>query len=234
VCHATLSILPDAVDVDAWQPNEQRRAQLRREFGMREDEFLWLAVGRLERGKDYPTLLRALAAIPPSARLVVAGGGPLLKALAHLATFLGLRERVTFLGFEPDLLRWFQAADGLVHTLRCDGMPATLLRAAACALPVVATDLPGAREIVLDEKTGMPVPAADAAALASAMTSIVRMPAAERLRMGASARRRAIEHFSLTACVSRWEELYGTLLRRKERNVAVQRVATPGFPARIR
>ena len=223
----TLTILPNGVDVEEWRPDEQVRAEMRRELNLG-DGFLWLAAGRLEMVKDYPTLIKAMVAVPAPVRLVIAGGGPLLNNLAHLVSHLGLHERVKFLGFEPNLKRWFQAADGFVHASRWEGLPLALLEAAACELPAVATDVPGSREVVLDGETGTLVPAADASALAWAMTSLMRTPAGERRRLGACARQRAVEHFSLTSSFDRWEELYGSLLRRNSRQAAVRRIPEPG------
>lgn len=217
----TLTILPNGVDVEEWRPDELVRARLRRELGL-EEQFLWLAAGRIETVKDYPTLLNAMAAVPPPARLVIAGDGPLLTNMARLASHLGICARVKFLGFEPNLKRWFQAADGFVHTSRWEGLPMALLEAAACALPTVATDVPGSREVVLHGETGILVPPADASALAWAMTAIMRTPLEERQRLGARARQRAVEHFSLASSIDRWEELYGMLLSRKSHGAAIQ------------
>ena len=140
-----------------------RRAEthLRREFGLT-DEFLWLAAGRLEPVKDYPTLIRAMAGVPEPARLVIAGDGPLLDELVKLSGSLGLERRVRFLGFEPDVRRWMQAADGFVLASQWEGLPMGLLEAAACALPAVATDVPGTREVIAHGQTGWLTRACDA------------------------------------------------------------------------
>jgi glycosyltransferase involved in cell wall biosynthesis len=221
-----LTVLPNGVDADEWRSDAQARADLRMEMGLQE-EFIWLAVGRLEMVKDYSTLLRAMVAVPAPVRLVIAGAGPLLNNLARLSSHLGLYERVKFLGFEPNLKRWLQAADGFVLSSRWEGLPMALLEAAACALPAVVTDVPGSREIVLDGETGTLVPPADASALAWAMTAMMRTPPEERRRMGACARQRVLEHFSLESSFDRWEELYGTLLSRHPREAAVERAGVP-------
>ncbi len=221
---SALTVLPNGVDVEEWQPDAQVRAEVRREMGL-EDAFLWLAVGRLDMVKDYPTLLKAMAAVPPPARVVIAGAGPLLNNLARLSSHLGLYERVRFLGFEANIKHWYRAADGLVLSSRWEGLPMALLEAAACGLPAVATDVPGSREIVLEGETGTLVPPLDASALAWAMTAMMRTSPEERRRMGARARQRVVEHFSLAACFERWDELYCAWLSRKSRESAVRRVA---------
>jgi glycosyltransferase involved in cell wall biosynthesis len=222
----TMTVLPNGVDVDEWRPDENLRAEVRRELGL-EDEFLWLAVGRLDMVKDYPTLLKAMAAVPAPARLVIAGRGPLLNNLARLSAHLGLNERVKFLGFEKSIRRWLQAADGFVLASRWEGLPMALLEAAAFGLPSVATDVPGSREVVLDGETGTLVPPLDASALAWAMTAMMRTPAEARRCMGARARQRVVEQFSLASSLDRWEDLYCDLLSSKSRETVLCRTPVP-------
>jgi glycosyltransferase involved in cell wall biosynthesis len=222
----TMTVLPNGVDVDQWRPDEKARAEVRRALGLR-DEFLWLAVGRLDMVKDYPTLLKAMAAVPAPAQLVIAGRGPLLENLARLSSHLGLNERVKFLGFECGVKRWLQAADGFVLASRWEGLPMALLEAAAFGLPSVATDVPGSREVVLDGETGTLVPPLDASALAWAMSAMMRTPAEARRRMGARARQRVVEQFSLASSIERWEDLYCELLSRKSRETVLCRQPTP-------
>lgn len=213
VVEKKLIVLPNGVDVVAWQPDAALRIATRRELGLA-NEFLWLAAGRLEPVKDYPTLIRAFAQTPATARLVIAGGGPLESELRQLASAMRLNERVRFLGFEPDVRRWMQAADGFVLSSRWEGLPMALLEAASCALPVVATDVPGTREVIVDGQTGWLTPAGDDCALAAAMTRTMQTPPEERRAMGDRARQRAIQRFSLEAVLDRWESLYSGLLKR--------------------
>ena len=211
-----LLILPNGVDVQAWKPNTAARRALRRELGM-EDEFLWFAAGRLEPVKDYSTLFWAFAQMPPTDRLVIAGSGPLLEELSNLATRLGVGPRVRFLGFQSDLLRWMQAADGFALSSRWEGLPMGLLEAAACALPAVATDVPGTREVVVDGQTGFLAQPGSALAFENAMASLMHTEQMQRKAMGQQARNQVIERFSLEAVLDRWEALYHDLLARNPR-----------------
>jgi glycosyltransferase involved in cell wall biosynthesis len=212
VDHDRLSVLPNGVDVELWQPDAEIRSALRRELGL-EDEFLWFAAGRLEPVKDYPALLGALAQTHHAARLVIAGRGPLEGELRRLATALGLRQRVQFLGFERDVRRWMQAADGFVLTSHWEGLPMGLLEAAACALPAVATDVPGTREVISDGQTGWLASNAGAMDLPGAMTTLMHASPEDRRAMGKRARQRVIERFSLETVLDRWEALYADLLK---------------------
>ena len=112
-----LIVLPNGVDVEEWQPDPFVRSVARRELEVNA-EFLWFAAGRLDPVKDYPTLLRAFSDLPEPARLVIAGAGPLESELRSLSNDLGLQSRIRFLGFQPDIRRWMQAADAFVFEVR--------------------------------------------------------------------------------------------------------------------
>jgi glycosyltransferase involved in cell wall biosynthesis len=216
VTAARLAVLPNGVDATAWQPDAEVRAAFRRVLGL-EDEFLWFAAGRLDPVKDYPTLLQAMVEAPEAARLVIAGSGPMESELRRLSTELGLESRVQFLGFEPNVLRWMLAADGFVLSSRWEGLPMVILEAAACAVPSVATDVPGTREVIVDGLTGLLATAGSAPALQGAMARMMQMPPEERRAMGDRARQFVLERFSLDAALDRWEALYANLLQRNPR-----------------
>jgi glycosyltransferase involved in cell wall biosynthesis len=207
-----LSVLPNGVDIEDFHPDAKVRAAARREIGIK-DEFLWLAVGRLETVKDYPTLLHAFANVPEPARLLIAGEGPQHSELCLLTSRLGLECRVRFLGFQPDVKPWMRAADGFVLSSRWEGLPVGLLEAGACALPSVATDVPGSREVIVHGRTGQLTPCGAPVALAGAMTAMMQSSPQERRSMGNLARLHVAERFSLEAMLDRWEKLYAKLLR---------------------
>lgn len=213
---AKITVIPNGVDMDAWRPDAAARAAVRGELAI-ENEFLWFAAGRLEPVKDYPTLLAAMAQLPSTARLVIAGTGPLEEQLRGLASQLCLQSRVRFLGFEQDVRRWMQAADGFVLSSRWEGLPMALLEAAACALPAVATDVPGTREVIVHGGTGWLAAQGDPRALAEAMTRLMHTSLDGRKTIGEQARQRAFDSFSLELALTRWEALYSDLLQRNRR-----------------
>jgi glycosyltransferase involved in cell wall biosynthesis len=133
----------------------------------------------------------------------------------ELAERLGLKQRVRFAGFAPNVVRWMRAADGFVLSSRYEGLPMVLLEAGACGVPVVATDVPGTREVVVNGETGWLAPAGDAQKLAKTMMKLMYMPPDAQHAMGERARRYVAEHFSLEAVLDRWERLYAELLERK-------------------
>jgi glycosyltransferase involved in cell wall biosynthesis len=214
-----LKVIYNGVDMEAWRPDAPNRETLRHNLGLG-NEFVWLAAGRIEPVKDYPTILRAVAMLSMPARLVIAGAGSQQQELELLAERLGVAGQVRFLGFVPDVRRWMQAADGFILTSRWEGLPIAVLEAAACELPQVATRVSGTCEAIEDGATGLLAEPGDHAGLAKAMNRLMAMPREERRSMGARARQRVIERFSLEAALDRHEELYCELLAAKARKAA--------------
>ena len=220
--------IPNGVDIDRFKPNLDARARLRRDlsFGSAGPDFVWLAVGRLDPQKDYPTMLRAFAnvvGIHPQARLLIAGDGPLRPSMEKLARKLGLIGQISFLGIRRDVPELMNAADAYVMSSAWEGMPNVLLEASATGLPIVATNVGGNSEIVLDGKTGFLVPPKDPEALAQAMLRLMELPEEERRKMGQAGREHISANFNLGRVVGMWESLYRDLLRRK----GVHSVLTP-------
>lgn len=210
----SLSVLSNGIDVGHWRPDAAARAAKRKELGL-DGDFLWLAVGRLEPVKDYPTLLRAMTRLPQAARLVVLGAGPLESELRSMAAALGLSGRVRFAGFDANVPGWMRAADGLVLSSRWEGLPMALLEAGACEVPAVATSAAGTSEAMVHGETGWLAPVADPEGLAAAMSRLMGLPIDERRHMGIRARQHATKNFSIADVLDRWEQLYTELLERK-------------------
>jgi glycosyltransferase involved in cell wall biosynthesis len=208
-----LLVLPNGIDAGQWRPDAEVRNTVRKQLDFK-NEFLWFAAGRLEPVKDYPTLLRAMVGLPQPSLLVIAGAGPLESELRRLAKELGLERRVRFLGFEPDVRQWMQAADAFVQSSLWEGLPMGLLEAAACALPAVATDVAGTREALVDGQTGSLAAAACPQALHLAMTRMMQLRPEDRRAIGMRARELVTERFSLDAVLDSWEALYADLLTR--------------------
>ncbi len=206
----TLHVIPNGIDFHRFRLDRSARQALRAGLGA-EDSFLWLAVGRLDRVKDYPTLLRAVSGLPADVSLWIAGAGPEEKALKALALWLGLGSRVRFFGFRADVDQLMQAADGFVLSSRWEGMPVALLEAAGCELPIVATDVQGTREAVECLGAGRLVAPGDPAALASGMRDTMQRPAAQLRAMAAHARRNAELRFALDVVLDEWESIYRSL-----------------------
>ena len=210
--------IPNGIDTSRFQPNPTVRQAVREQFGCAPDAFVWLTVGRLEPVKNHLELLcafREVTAVHPHARLLIAGQGPLQAATEQRITELGLAERVRLLGVRRDIPDLLNAADAFVLPSLWEGMPLTLLEASATALPIVATDVGGNAEVVLEGETGYLVPVKDTEALAQAMLRVMNLSEADRSAIGQAGRAHVVQNFDLERVVDRWEALYRELLQRK-------------------
>ena len=206
--------IPNSIDVQRFGPDLAVRCQMRQTLGLGE-KFVWLAVGRLEAQKDYPNLLRSLALVCqqiPDILLLICGRGVLQQDLEQMVQALGLTAQVRFLGLRRDIPVLLNAADGYVMASAWEGMPGVLLEASAAGLPIVATDVGGNSEVVLDQQSGWLVPAQDSEALAIAMQHLMVLPEPARRQMGEVARRHVVAHYSLEAGIEQWETLYQNML----------------------
>jgi glycosyltransferase involved in cell wall biosynthesis len=208
--------IPNGVDTERFKPNPEGRLKVRRELGV--NGFVWLAVGRFDPQKDYPNMLQAFARVVrerSDTTLLIAGDGPLRKAMESMALDLGISGYVRFLGIRRDVSQLMTAADAYVMSSSWEGMPNVLLEASATGLPIVATDVGGNREIVLDGVTGFLVPPRNPEALARAMLRIMDLSDEERKEMGKRARKHIEVKFNLDRVVDLWEILYYELLEKK-------------------
>jgi glycosyltransferase involved in cell wall biosynthesis len=210
--------IPNGIDTSRFQPNPTVRQAVREQLGCAPDAFVWLTVGRLEPVKNHLELLcafREVAAVHPHARLLIAGQGPLQAAIEQRIAELGLADRVRLLGLRRDIPDLLNATDAFVLPSLWEGMPLTLLEASATALPIVATDVGGNSEVVLDGKTGYLVPPQEAKALTQAMLRVMNLSEADRSAIGQAGRAHVVQNFDLERVVDRWEALYRELLQQK-------------------
>jgi glycosyltransferase involved in cell wall biosynthesis len=211
-------LVPNGLDTAAYAPDAEVRDRARRSLELG-DRFAWLAVGNLVEAKGYPDMLRAFAAAlaaQPEAILLVAGGGRLEGELRRLAHEAGIEGALRILGRRTDVAELMQAADGFVMTSRWEGLPMALLEAGASGLPVVATDVGGSRDAVVDGVSGYLTPVADPGAAAEAMTRVMRLNDEDRRAMGAAGRRHVQETFEIGVVADTWERLYAGAGRTSE------------------
>ena len=214
-----MRVVYNGVDTERFLPDGQVRLRIRREAEIGK-QFVWLAVGRLEAPKDYPTLIRAFARVSAAREdtlLWIVGDGPLRGQLEALSREMGLQLGVRFWGLRGDVSNLMNAADAFVMSSSWEGLPNALIEAQACGLPAVVTDVGGNAEVVIHEETGFIVPPQNPDALAEAMLRLMSLPAEMRQQMGALARQRVEQQFSLESVVTQWENLYYELLQTKSR-----------------
>ena len=201
--------IPNGVDLDEVGASTVIAAPLveAREAG----EFVVGYLGQLIERKRVDVLIDAFAALPGGrSRLVVVGDGDQRERLQAQARSLGLEARVHFTGFRDDRLEWLRGFHALVLPSTLEGIPRCLMEAMAAGVPVVATDIPGTRELVEDGRSGLLVPVADAPRLAAALASLRDDPVRAR-GLSQAGLRRVHEHFSARAMAVRYRALFDAL-----------------------
>ncbi len=180
--------------------------------------FVTIVANMRHEVKDYPTFLRAArrvrAAIPPAAFLL-AGEGELTESIRDQARELGLEHDAIFLGRCEKLAELFAVSDVCVLSSKAEGFSNSILEYMAAARPVVATDVGGAREAIVEGETGYLVPSGDDATMADRIISLLREPEKARA-MGEQGRRIVAQGFSRDAQLERTTELYETMLNQRQ------------------
>jgi glycosyltransferase involved in cell wall biosynthesis len=203
-----IRIIPCGVDTELFRPARERP-----------DVPHIVCVARLVPVKNLGLLFDACAGLRARGvafRCVLVGDGPERRPLEAARAQLGLEEVVELAGAaeQADVLEWWRRACVAVLTSDREGMPVSLMEAAACGVPAVATAVGGVPELVEDCVTGLLTPPGDARALTDALGCLLCDPR-RAAQMGASARVRAVERFSVRRQVDRLLGLWTGLLRKE-------------------
>lgn len=208
-------------DPQRYHPDAEMRARLRRELGVPEDRPVVIVVSRLVRHKGHPELLRAMEDVP-EAELWVVGerlpsdhGADLTAAFARARERLGPRLRM--LGYREDVPDLLKAADVFALPSHFEGLPMSVIEAMLTGLPVVATDVRGPREQVVNGKTGFLVSPGLSAPLARALR-VLMQDTALRKAMGRAGRQIALEAYDESHILRHVVELMEKAFSRKSFN----------------
>jgi glycosyltransferase involved in cell wall biosynthesis len=205
-----IRLVPNGLATSDFERDEHTRGRMRAALDL-DDRFTWLAVGRLAEAKGYGDMIPAFAEAlrdHPEARLLIAGVGQLEAEIRAEIRRLGVEDSVRLLGLRSDVPALMQAADGFLMTSRWEGLPMVLLEAGASGLPVVATDVGGSRDAVLDGVSGYVTPLGDPASSAGAIGRVMSLAAADRRAMGEAGREHVRRSFDIRAVGDTWERLY--------------------------
>ena len=177
------------------------------------DALRVVSVGRLNKQKDYPTLLRAWERVEqslPRARLEIAGSGPEESRLKALAAKLKL-QRVAFAGFCSDVPGFLDGADLYVQSSAWEGLPLSVFEAMAAGRPVIASAVDSVPDMIENGRTGILFERGNDAELASRMVDLANdFPRAQAL--GFAAREMALKRFSADRMAAEYAALFEQVL----------------------
>jgi glycosyltransferase involved in cell wall biosynthesis len=194
--------------------NAQQRSSTRASLHVAPDASLFLTVGRLTEQKGHSYLLVAASQVHeqfPAAVFAFAGDGPLRDELQAQASRLGLDDSVRFLGHRGDVPDLLAAADACVLPSLFEGLSLVVLEAMALQLPVIASNVCGNAEAVVNGTTGRLVPARDSAALAAALLELLDHPPLAR-QWGCAGAIRFRREFSAERMARQTLDVYRELL----------------------
>ena len=183
--------------------------------------FISIVANMRHEVKDYPMFLRAARQVKEVAQdsaFLLAGEGELSDSLRALARDLGI-EDIFFLGRCGNVAELLSVSEICVLSSKAEGFSNSILEYMAAGRPVVATNVGGASEVVIEGVTGHLVPSGDDVPMAARLIGLLRKPEKARA-MGAAGKLVVEEKFSCEAQLARTEELYDGLLAKAQRRKA--------------
>jgi glycosyltransferase involved in cell wall biosynthesis len=208
-----VELIPNGVDLARFKP--ENRVAARRALGLPEEGPLFLYAGRLSVEKSLPAFVsvwgKTVQALSSPAALVIVGEGIEEPAIRAAVSRAGVERQVHFRPPDERIEAYYQAADVFVLPSVSEGLSNALLEAMASGTAILASRVGGTAEAVDDSVQGLLFPAGDEISLARAIERLLKDEALLR-RLGAAARLRAQERYTLDGVCARYEALYRALL----------------------
>ncbi|MCH7618310.1 MAG: glycosyltransferase family 4 protein [Candidatus Marinimicrobia bacterium] len=201
-----VKVLHNGVEI----PGEVERGTFRKELGIGEHTFLAVVLGRLTPQKGHKFLFKALSILEhkiDGIQVVVVGEGAEDRTLRDQVDRLEIRHLVRFMGHRRDVSNILADCDLLIHPSRYEGMPNTVLEALAHGTPVLATDIPGVREIALREEIMAMVPPEDPEALAKSLLRL-KSDLSYRQLLSRNGKKHVGRYFSLDGMIDGAEKIF--------------------------
>lgn len=219
-----VTVIPNAVDIDAFSVRGVRDPELKRQLGLDDTQVLGF-IGFFHAYEGLAVLLRALPEVlshAPHTRVLLVGGGPQEAQLKRLAADLGVTDTVVFAGLVPhrDVPSYYDLIDVLVYPRLSNRLtelvtPLKPLEAMAQGRLLIASDVGGHRELIRHGETGTLFKPGDPQALAAAVLALLREPA-RWPGLKAAARRYVETERNWKAIVARYEDIYARAMRRPD------------------
>jgi glycosyltransferase involved in cell wall biosynthesis len=208
-----MSVIYNGIDLKEFD-SFRIASSIREEFNISQSETLLACIGRLEPGKGQRYLIRAMEKVN-HAKLILLGRGDneYTKKLEKFCKRFNVFDRVIFTGHRTDIPSVLRDIDIVIFpTIKSEGFPRVILETMAAAKPVIATDVGGNKEAVINGSTGYIVPPKDSIALGIKIKELMANTK-KREQMGNSGRKRVEEMFPIERNIQEIEKLYCEVLR---------------------
>lgn len=181
--------------------------------------FIFLLCGRMLKDKGIVEFVEASQIVKqqfPSTRFQLLGPVDVLNPACISESELNSwykEKRIEYLGERSDVISVLEDADCVVLPSYREGLPKSLLEAMSCGKPVIATDIPGCRSVVLDNKNGFLVPVKNPHILAEKMIEMINLDFATRTKMGQVGRTLVLEKFDQKIIIRNYLDLMNKIIR---------------------
>jgi glycosyltransferase involved in cell wall biosynthesis len=215
IAESKINRITNFIDFTLFAPSRVRaKSEMKAALGFAETDILVTFSGRFIRRKGIDYLLTAWKNVSkkfPAARLVLLGDGPLLPEMKKTSGLSGIGGSVDFRGHVDSVGDYLHITDIFVLPSLQEGMPNSLLEAMSFGLPVIASGIGGAVDLVEDGRTGILFEPGDVSGLSSAMLNLLNDPESG-LRLGVEARKRILADFSIDRIAEQYMKLYSVVI----------------------
>jgi len=205
----------NGIEVNEYSPQNlnKYRDKIRKEFNLNNSDVLIGAIGRLVWQKGFEYLIQAIPQLQrrfPDVKVLIVGEGPLRKQLEALSRELGVQDQIILTGFRNDIKEILCTIDILLIPSLLEGFPMIILEAMAMARPIIATEIDGITEQILDNKTGFLIPPQDSNSISKTLINLI-LDDELCNKIGLNAREITQNEFSLSKMLTQTNEVYQSL-----------------------
>jgi glycosyltransferase involved in cell wall biosynthesis len=207
---AHVSVIRNGIDLNLYQPSDSLREATRRKLGLKSEDQVLLCIGRLSEDKGFSLALNSFAAVAdlyPNAKILFVGDGEQRGYLEGLASLHGLENRTIFTGRiqQSQTADYYASADVLlIPSLRYEGLPYTLIEAAAFGMAIITTCHGGQGAEITNGLNGLLIRPDNQKDCVKALHKLLSDPSAIR-RLGRNARQTAEERYDVNKMVEAFE-----------------------------
>ncbi|MGE5221225.1 MAG: glycosyltransferase family 4 protein [Omnitrophica WOR_2 bacterium] len=203
------SCIYNAISLDRFAQVQIDKAEKKRSLGLPPDALVIGSIGRLSEQKGYTNLIEAAAGVViqmPRAYFLIVGEGDLAEELKIQAQNSKAGSHILFTGPRSDVEELLACMDLFVSPSLWEGLPTVIMESMASGIPVVATDIPGTRELIQHGITGWLTPPASAQRLYETILQALASPSGRETAIRQS--HKAVEKFSIQSVTRQYERLY--------------------------
>jgi glycosyltransferase involved in cell wall biosynthesis len=209
-----IQVIPNAIDTRAYA-NRPFDKQLARKLGVKENQLILGAIGRLSPEKGLLDLIKALPAVKryfPNVKLLIVGDGPERKLLDRVARELNITGNIKFLGIRSDIPQLLTLFTIFIMPSHREGTPMALLEAMASSRPIIATNVGGIPKLIQSGYSGILVPAKSPDTISKNIIELGHQLERQKM-LGGYAKETVNENYSLVRLGRQMTEFYETLIK---------------------